>query len=284
MGNVFIFRERSGIFMLKAFFDSEKIEYFAVLDYKNCIEISAPIMEREDFTPRSVILFLMPYYTGETLNISRYAASLDYHLAIRGVGERLSAYLREKFPEAKMKIFGDHSPIAERHAACISGLGIAGDSGLLINEKYGTYVFIGDMISDIPPELLGEMQIHKIESCHHCGACQRACPTGILRGEGSDCLSAITQRKGELSEDEKALLRKHNTAWGCDLCQSSCPYNKNPQKTPIDFFYKDRIDRLTKEALAAMTKEQFKSRAFAWRGKKVVERNLEILENLQRNT
>ena len=281
MGDVFIFPERSSIFMLKAFFDREKIEYFAVLDYKNCIEISAPIMEREDFSPKSVILFLMPYYTGETLNISRYAASLDYHLAIRGVGERLSTYLREKFPDAKMKIFGDHSPIAERHAACISGLGIAGDSGLLINEKYGTYVFIGDMISDIPPELLGEMQIHEIESCHHCGACHRACPTGILRGEGSDCLSAITQRKGELSEEEKSLMRKHNTAWGCDLCQSSCPYNKNPEKTPIDFFYKDRIDHLTKDVLDAMTKEQFKARAFAWRGKKVVERNLEILENKQ---
>ena len=281
MGGVFIFPERSGIFMLKAFFDREKIEYFAVIDYKNCIEISAPIMEREDFFPKSVILFLMPYYTGETLNISRYAASLDYHLAIRGVGERLSTYLREKFPDAKMKIFGDHSPIAERHAACISGLGIAGDSGLLINEKYGTYVFIGDMISDIPPELLGETQIHEIESCHHCGACHRACPTGVLRGEGSDCLSAITQRKGELSEEEKTLMRKHNTAWGCDLCQSSCPYNKNPEKTPIDFFYKDRIDHLTKDVLDAMTKEQFKARAFAWRGKKVVERNLEILENKQ---
>lgn len=264
--------------MLKAFFDKEKIEYFAVLDYKNCIEISAPIMEREDFMPRSVILFLLPYYTGECVNISRYAASLDYHLAIRAVGERLCAYLLEKFPDAKMKIFGDHSPIAERHAACISGLGIAGDSGLLINEKYGTYVFIGDMISDIPAELLGETEITKITSCRHCGACLRACPTGILRGEGADCLSAITQRKGELSEDEKSLMQKHNTAWGCDLCQSFCPHNKNPEKTPIDFFYRDRIDYLTKEALNAMTKEQFRSRAFAWRGKKIVERNLEILK------
>ena len=264
--------------MLKAFFDKEKIEYFAVLDYKNCIEISARIIEREDFVPRSVILFLLPYYTGECVNISRYAASLDYHLAIRAVGERLCAYLLEKFPDAKMKIFGDHSPITERHAACISGLGVAGDSGLLINEKYGTYVFIGDMISDIPAELLGETEITKITSCSHCGACLRACPTGILRGEGSDCLSAITQRKGELSEDEKSLMQKHNTAWGCDLCQSFCPHNKNPEKTPIDFFYRDRIDYLTKEALNAMTKEQFRSRAFAWRGKKVVERNLEILK------
>jgi epoxyqueuosine reductase QueG len=263
--------------MLKKFFDSEKIEYFSVLDYRDCIEISAPIMEREDFTPKSVILFLMPYYTGETENISRYAASLDYHIAIRQVGERLRTYLLSKFPDAKMRIFGDHSPIAERHAALISGLGIAGDSGLLINEKYGTYIFIGDMITDISPELLGKNNLVEITACSHCGACKKACPTGILRGEGNDCLSAITQRKGELSEEEIFLMKKYNTVWGCDLCQTACPHNKNPEMTPIEFFYRDRIDSLDREALDGMSKEEFSRRAFAWRGRKTVERNLNLL-------
>ena len=263
--------------MLKSFFEKEKIEYFSVLDYKNCIEISKPIIEREDFTPRSVILFLLPYYTGETENISRYAASLDYHLAIREVGKRLSDHLLAHFPNAKMKIFGDHSPIAERHAALISGLGIAGDSGLLINEKYGTYIFIGDMITDISPSELGETSIRPSISCSHCGACKKSCPTGILRGEGSDCLSAITQKKGELSDAEESMIREYNTVWGCDICQVSCPHNKKPIKTPLYFFYINRIDNLTKEILDNMSKEEFKSRAFAWRGKKTVERNLEIL-------
>ncbi len=263
--------------MLKEFFKNERIEYFSVLDYKSCIEISSSIMEREDFTPKSVILFLLPYYTGETENISRYAASLDYHLAIRKVGERLKDYLLSKFPSAKMKIFGDHSPIAERHAALISGLGIAGDSGLLINKKYGTYVFIGDMITDIPAESLGKTDLVEIVSCHHCGACKRACPTGTLRGESVECLSAITQKKGELTEAEKSLMIKHNTVWGCDLCQTSCPYNLNPQKTPLEFFYRERISRLDRVTLDGMSKEDFKKRAFAWRGGKTVERNLEIL-------
>ena len=267
--------------MLKNFFDREKIEYFRVLDYKSCIEISSPIIERENFTPKSIILFLLPYYTGETVNISRYAASLDYHLAIRAVGERLKDYLLSQFPDAKMKIFGDHSPIAERHAALISGLGIAGDSELLINEKYGTYVFIGDMITDIPSDILGESDISSIVTCSHCGACKRACPTGILRGEGEDCLSAITQKKGELSDSEISLMIKFNTAWGCDRCQTSCPHNKNPEKTPLEFFYRDRIDHLTRPLLDAMSKDEFKSRAFAWRGRKTVERNLVILSNKQ---
>lgn len=263
--------------MLKEFFKNEGIEYFSVLDYKSCIEISSSIIEREDFTPKSVILFLMPYYTGETENISRYAASFDYHLAIREVGERLRTYLLDKFPSSKMKIFGDHSPIAERHAALISGLGIAGDSGLLINEKYGTYVFIGDMITDIPAELLGKSPLCEIAACPHCGACKRACPTGVLRGESEECLSAITQKKGELTDEEKSLMVKHNTAWGCDLCQVSCPYNKNPEKTPLEFFYRERISRLDRATLDGMNKDDFKKRAFAWRGRKTVERNLDIL-------
>lgn len=266
--------------MLKEFFREERIEYFSVLDYKNCIEISAPIIEREDFAPESVILFLMPYYTGDTENISAYAASLDYHLAIREVGERLKSHLLSKFPSAKMKIFGDHSPIAERHAALISGLGIAGDSGLLINEKYGTYVFIGDMITDIPAELLGKSPLCEIVACPHCGACKRACPTGVLRGESEECLSAITQKKGELTDEEKSLMVKHNTAWGCDLCQTSCPYNATPEKTPLEFFYRERISHLDRATLDGMSKDDFKKRAFAWRGRKTVERNLEILDHL----
>ena len=72
-------------------------------------------------------------------------------------------------------------------------------------------------------------------------------------------------------------MRKFDTVWGCDVCQLSCPYNREPEKTPIDFFYRDRIECLTTEWLDSLSKEQFSLRAFAWRGKKTVARNLEKL-------
>ncbi len=263
---------------LKNLFKELNIEYYGILSYADCRETAKAIIEREGFVPKSVIVYLLPYYTGETDNISRYAASLDYHIAIREINSKIEEYILAEYPNAGVKGYGDHSPIDERHAALSLGLGIAGESGLILNEKYGSYIFIGDMITDIPPEELGGVKPKEILRCEGCGACKKACPTGILRGEGCDCLSAITQRKGALSEAEKALMRKYNTAWGCDECQSACPHNKNPKKTPMEFFCRDRIEKLTLELLGSMDKEAFERRAFAWRGRKTVERNIEILE------
>ncbi len=265
--------------MLKDFFEKERIEYYGVLDYNDLRECSPEIMKRESFTPRSVIIYLLPYYTGETVNISRYAASYDYHIKIREVNSALSSLISEHFPTSSAKGYGDHSPIDERDAAIKAGLGILGKSGLLINEKYGTYIFIGDLVTDIPPELLGARVAEPYRFCCGCELCKAACPTGILRGECSDCLSFITQKKGELTEEECGLMRRYNTAWGCDLCQSVCPYNKEPEKTPLDFFYSERIEELTEERLAEMGKKEFEKRAFAWRGRRTVQRNLEILKN-----
>lgn len=269
---------------IKEYLLSAGIEYFSVLCYGDCRETNRAIMEREDFQPRSIIVYLLPYYSGKTENLSIYAASLDYHIAIKEINDGLSKLLLEHFPSACLRGYGDHSPIDERHAALIGGLGILGDNGLIINERYGSFVFVGDLVTDIDPTLLGAAEPKKIYRCEGCGACKKACPTGILRGEGDECLSAITQRKGELSDEEIALMIKYNTVWGCDLCQTSCPHNRTPIETPVEFFYRDRIPCLTREILDSMTKEEFSSRAFAWRKRATIERNLDILHNNANNS
>ena len=265
--------------IIKDYFASKSVEYFSVISYNDCVEINKRIMEREDFTPRSAIIYLLPYYSGEGVNLSRYATSLDYHLAIKEINLGLAELLKQYYPNSHVKGYGDHSPIAERYAALRTGLGIAGDNGLIINEKYGSYVFIADMITDIDPDLLGDHSVFPVERCEGCGLCRKACPTGILRGEGEDCLSAITQRKGDLSEEEKKLMRECNTLWGCDICQSVCPHNKDPLITPVEFFHRDRIEELTQERLESMTDEEFERRAFAWRKRKTVERNIDVLNS-----
>ena len=70
------------------------IEYFSILSYSDVRETNSRIIEREGFTPKSVIIYLLPYYAGESLNLSRYAASLDYHLAINEINYSLKTLIK----------------------------------------------------------------------------------------------------------------------------------------------------------------------------------------------
>lgn len=264
---------------IKSFFLENRIEYFSAIDINDVNIVNARLIERAGITARSAIIFLLPYYTGEADNLSVYAASLDYHIIIKRITGELCCLLSDIYPNNKFFGFGDHSPIDERHAALVAGLGILGDNGLLINEKYGTYIFVAEVIGDLPPEELGASSLAEIKRCEGCGACISACATGCLADYSKSCLSAITQKKGELSESEIALIKQHGSVWGCDLCQSSCPHNVNPVLTPIDFFYEERMPHLTYENVSALSEEDFEKRAFAWRGRKTVLRNLSLFED-----
>ena len=261
---------------IKDIFLKHSIEYSEATDYSGLENINARLFSSIGFTVRSAIIYLIPYYVNDGENMSAYSTSRDYHSYIQTLSASLITELSRLFPGYSFRGFGDHSPIDERSAALECSLGILGENGLLINEKYGTYVFIGDILTDVPPDMLGAVPKAEISYCEGCGACARACATGILSGEGTACLSEITQRKGILTEEEVELMRKHNTVWGCDICQRVCPHNRG-EVTPIEFFHEDRIDLLTKDKINSMSDEEFKARAFAWRGKAVVQRNLDYL-------
>ena len=113
----------------------------------------------------------------------------------------------------------------------------------MINEKYSSFVFIGEIITD---EILN-CDVQEIEYCINCGACDLSCPVNM---EISKCLSSITQKKGELTNNEIEIIKKHGCAWGCDICQNACPYTKLAIKsksiyTNVEFFKKERTPHLT---------------------------------------
>lgn len=248
----------------------EKIEYSGVISIKECKIINDPLYQRTVDFAKSVIVFLMPYYTADNVkgNISLYCVPKDYHLYFSRLRENISEMLYRKYPENRFELLSDHSPIDETTAACNCGLGIIGDNTRLINEKYGSFVFIGEIYTDA----ILQSEFSEARNCEHCGICKSACPC-----KDSECLSSFTQRKGELSEFEISLMKKLNTAWGCDLCQIVCPHNKNISPTPIEFFNNDKIHTLTPEILANMSKDELKERAFGWRGRKTIERNIKLL-------
>ena len=253
------------------------IEYSGVVPFDICDVINEIkyCALKKWFDPRSVIVFLVPYYTGEERrNISKYAISRDYHLFMRELFGRACPALSEKYG-AQFCGYADSAPINEVKAAAYAGLGMRGDNGMLINEKYGSYVFIGAIYTDAVFEYGGD----KTSNCPHCGRCRAACPMK----DGRECLSAVTQKKGELTDEEIAYIRRYGSAWGCDICADVCPFSaaavKDNKTTPIGFFYEDRTPFLTRETLDGMTETRFSERAYAWRGKAVIERNIALLES-----
>ena len=225
----------------------------------------------------NVVVFAIPYYTKrEASNVSAYASARDYHLFANELFDSVLAQMREKFPTYRLVGFADNSPIAEVHAAAMAGLGVIGDNMMLITDKYSSYVFLGEIITDAPIEVKDD---YEIRACEHCGSCKLACPMEKI----GTCLSALTQKKGELTPDEQSAIVQYGYAWGCDICQEACPHTKRAIKdgtiyTPIEFFKKDITSYLTKDDVKNMTDEQFSCRAYSWRGKETIARNLEILE------
>ena len=260
-------------------FANEKIEYVAALDLSASDVRRPDIMLRKGLSPddaRCALVFLIPYYMrGESGNVSLYARAKDYHAYCDALFPRVESALKNEFGGTFVG-FADKSPIEETQAALRAGLAVRGDSYVIINEKYGSYVFIGEIITNNTAEKMGlDGSPKPVRECMHCGACRRDCPMKNGRG----CLSAVTQKKGELSDDEKAYIREYGYVWGCDICQNACPLNKNAAQTPIEFFRADRIPTLSRVILDKMSDDEFAARAFSWRGRATVERNIDIFGN-----
>lgn len=225
--------------------------------------------------PQSVITFAFPYWVGERegRNLSLYAMLPDYHTVVMKRLEDCAEKLRTLCPHNEFVCFCDASPVNEVKAAARAGLGNLGQSGLIITKDYGALVFIGEIVTDLELAPTGG-----ISHCDGCEKCIKACPAGALSDKGFDksvCRSYISQKKGELSEDEQASLENGRLAWGCDCCVMACPYSKASKTTPIDEFLNDVEPVLSFENMDKL----MKNRAFAWRGKAVLERNLALIND-----
>lgn len=223
--------------------------------------------------PKSIITFLFPYktdYEGER-NLSLYCIGKDYHDIIYSRLNRLCSLLSERFKDGEFAAFCDTSPINECLAAYNSGLGFMGKNGLLINEVYGSYCFIGEIVTNL------EFEKYSIPlgNCLGCDKCTQNCIGGALTKDGflkENCLSFITQKKGELSKEEEALIKKGGLVWGCDGCILSCPMNKNAKNCEDEDFISSLLPFLTEEYLGEIS-----DRAYNYKGEKILRRNIGII-------
>ena len=235
------------------------------------------------YNGESAIVCLFPYFCGYTEgNLSLYARSKDYHTVIKDKLSKVTQYINSLSPDTTCRIFADIGPEIDRQLAFMAGLGFYGKNRMLINDDFGSYFFIGYILADLVlPE---DKPLEK--SCIGCNRCVEACVGGAI-GDGftlERCASHISQKKGDLTEGEIAILKKSGLVFGCDMCQRVCPHNSITPR-PMKEFTEDIINTLLKEDITALSNKEFlskyKNRAFSWRGKNVLLRNIDILQSFE---
>ncbi|WP_099188763.1 tRNA epoxyqueuosine(34) reductase QueG [Tepidibacter mesophilus] len=277
-----------GIAGIGPYYELEKIlknkidkGYYTGMEEKDIQKRINPRITMENV--ESIIVCLFPYFSGnvENTNISKYTHNVDYHIVVKEKLEKLSKMIKKDIDEFEYKIFVDNGPLVDRYLAQISGVGYFGINNNIINDKYGSYVFIGYIMNNI--KLKEDDKLDK--KCIQCGECIKKCPGGAILGNfdmnPNKCLSFITQKKEELTDEEKKLLKNNPTVFGCDICQDVCPHNKKINTTKMNEFTENLIYNIDYEKINTISNKEFKrrykDRAFSWRGRKIILRNLEII-------
>ena len=214
---------------------------------------------------RSIICVGKLYNTPESGPVARYARSEDYHDTMRRDLERLSVLLRGQYGDFEYRICVDTAPLLERSYARAAGLGWIGRNTCLINQQYGSYVLLGEMLTSLESDAAPPAP----DRCGTCTRCIDACPTdaivpGGLRTEldSTRCISYLTiELRGEIPAEHRSGLG--TLAFGCDICQEVCPWNR---KAPVV----SPLPSPELETLADLTPEQFREmfrRTPLWRSK-----------------
>lgn len=232
----------------------------------------------------SIIVCAFPYFVEDVVdsNLSKYCYGKDYHIVVKEKLQQIADYIDSETEGFQYMIFADNGPLVDRYLASISGIGYYGINNNIITDEYGSFVFIGYIINNyyFEPDKKSE------KSCVKCGKCITSCPGKAILGDfemnPKKCLSYVTQKKEDLSEDEKIALKNNKKIFGCDICQDVCPHNISISKTNIKEFKEELIYNLKEEEINNISNKEFrrryKEKAFSWRGKKIIQRNIEILE------
>lgn len=212
---------------------------------------------------KSVVSLLLNYHSKEKQTdveapkIASYAFGDDYHKVIKDKLKQLMSFIHKEIGEVQGRVFVDSAPVMDKAWAAKSGLGWIGKNTNLISKKVGSFFFIAELILDLELE-------HDLPATDHCGSCTAcidACPTDALIApyqiDGSKCISYVTiELKNEIPTDFHGKM--DNWAFGCDVCQTVCPWNRfaTPHSEPA-FNPPDELLSLSKNQWEEMTQEVF---------------------------
>jgi epoxyqueuosine reductase len=237
---------------------------------------------------KSVISVLFNYYPSQKQAdqaapvISKYAYGKDYHFTVKEKLNNLLIFIQAQISPCIGRAFVDSAPVLERQWAMAAGLGWTGKNTLLITRKFGSYVFIGELITNL------DLACDAPFVNDHCGSCTRcidACPTHAIvaphRIDARKCISYQTiENKNEIPIEIQPKLQ--NQIFGCDICQDVCPWNNKliPNQS-IDIKPIDELLNMNKNDWAQLGKagfgSKFKGSSFERTGYDRIMRNISYL-------
>jgi len=192
--------------------------------------------------------------------ISRYALGRDYHKLLRQRLQRLADRISTVTGPFGYRAFTDSAPVLEKALARNAGLGWIGKHTNLINERAGSWFFLGELYTDLPLPVDRTADDH----CGTCRACIDACPTGAIIApytlDARRCISYLTiELRGPIPEALRPLIG--NRIYGCDDCQLVCPWNRFARPSgETGFQPRHALDSSTLIALFEWSEQDFEQR------------------------
>jgi epoxyqueuosine reductase len=216
--------------------------------------------------------------------IAKYAWGQDYHDVIRGKLNALLTYIKATIGDITGRGFVDSAPVLERSWAVRSGLGWIGKNANLLNPKTGSFFFIATLITDL---VLPADDPFTTDHCGTCTRCLDACPTGAIVApavvDATRCISYLTIELKDALMPSGFEHRDDNWAFGCDVCQDVCPWNRfSKPHTEPDFKPIAEVLNLSTAEWSQLSEEAFRKifkgspiKRTKWKG---MMRNIEAIQ------
>lgn len=220
---------------------------------------------------KSIISLAMPYTPSKLDNqndnfpkIAAYAVGEDYHLIIPAQLEKLVDFIKNQVStnEIEYRVYTDTGPILEREIAQNAGLGWIGKNSCLIIPGYGSFVFLAEILINLPFEA---DNVFEKDLCGTCTRCLVSCPTSCILPnrtiDSNRCISYLTiENRGDIPEEMRPKI--DGWVFGCDICQQVCPWNVKFAKEPDLNFFKpsESIRNLDLTTELQLDKPEFKNK------------------------
>nr|WP_217368747.1 tRNA epoxyqueuosine(34) reductase QueG [Brevibacillus sp. HB1.4B] len=208
--------------------------------------------------------------------LCRAAWGTDYHHVLRDKLDKLTRFIMELEPGARIESMVDTGALSDRAVAERAGIGFVGKNCAIITPEFGSWVYLGELVTNLP--LPSDLPIE--EGCGDCNICVDACPTGaLIQGGQLDaqrCVAYLTQVKDFIPDEFRGKIG--NRLYGCDTCQTVCPKNRRIDNDHHAEFQPDpEIAKPLLIPLLQMSNKEFKEKfglsSSSWRGKKPIQRN-----------